>query len=178
MASADLVPRFESSPRTYCPTSSRVSVRVRADTKGRRKSSSRGASPRRRPGGTRASRRSSSSRVRNRRSRTCLLARESSRGVVGQRVPAGQTGDTVELVVAWGERLRVHYMPKYAPETNSVEEVWWRLHEAVTRNHRCGSMQELIELTMNWLDERRFFRVGRTDQPVRRSARCPHKSRP
>ena len=36
-----------------------------------------------------------------------------------------------------------------------------RLHEAVTRNHRCHSMQELIELTMRWLDERRFFRVDR-----------------
>jgi len=64
-------------------------------------------------------------------------------------------------LAAWGERVRVHYLPKYAPDTNPVEEVWWRLHEAVTRNHRCGSMQELIELTMSWLDERRFFRVQR-----------------
>jgi hypothetical protein len=40
-----------------------------------------------------------------------------------------------------------------------VEEVWWRLHEAVIRNHRCVSMQELIELTMGWLTESRFFRV-------------------
>jgi len=35
------------------------------------------------------------------------------------------------------------------------------LHEAVTRNHGCRSMQELMELTMRWLDERRFFRVDR-----------------
>jgi transposase len=62
---------------------------------------------------------------------------------------------------AWGGRVQVHFLPKYAPDTNPVEEVWWRLHEAVTRNHRCGSMQELIELTMRWLDERRFFRVHR-----------------
>jgi len=34
-----------------------------------------------------------------------------------------------------------------------VDEVWWRLHEALTRNSRCGSMQELIELTMSWLDD-------------------------
>ena len=64
-------------------------------------------------------------------------------------------------LVAWGERISLHFLPKYAPDTNPVEEVWWRLHEAVTRNHRCGSMRELIELTMNWLDERRFFRVHR-----------------
>ena len=66
-----------------------------------------------------------------------------------------------KYLAAWGERVRVHYLPKYAPDTNPVEEVWWRLHEAVTRNHRCGSMRELIELTMRWLDERRFFRVHR-----------------
>jgi len=61
----------------------------------------------------------------------------------------------------WGDRVRVHFLPRYAPDTNPVEEVWWRLHEAVTRNHRCRSMQELIDLTMAWLDERRFFRVRR-----------------
>jgi transposase len=64
-------------------------------------------------------------------------------------------------LAAWGGRLQVHFLPKYAPDTNPVEEVWWRLHEAITRNHRCRSMQELIELTMSWLDERRFFRVHR-----------------
>jgi transposase len=64
-------------------------------------------------------------------------------------------------LAAWGKRVRVHFLPKYAPDTNPVEEVWWRLHEAVTRNHRCQSMQELIELTISWLDERRFFRVHR-----------------
>ena len=61
----------------------------------------------------------------------------------------------------WGHRIELHYLPKYAPDTNSVEEVWWRLHEAVTRNHRCRSMHELIDLTINWLDERRFFQVNR-----------------
>jgi hypothetical protein len=30
-----------------------------------------------------------------------------------------------------------------------------------TRNHRCRSMAELIDLTVDWLDERRFFRVTR-----------------
>jgi len=46
-------------------------------------------------------------------------------------------------------------------DTNPPEEVTWRLHEAVTRKHRCGSTQELIELTMSWLGERRYFRVHR-----------------
>ena len=61
----------------------------------------------------------------------------------------------------YAERVRVHYLPLYSPDTNPIEEVWWRLHEAVTRNHRCRSMAELIDLTVDWLDERRFFRVAR-----------------
>jgi transposase len=62
---------------------------------------------------------------------------------------------------AWGERVQIRFLPKYAPDTNPIEEVWWRLHEAVTRNHQCQPMQELIELTISWLDERRLFRVRR-----------------
>ncbi len=61
----------------------------------------------------------------------------------------------------WGERVKVHYLPLYAPDCNPIEQVWWRLHEAVTRNHRCASLDELIDLTIDWLDERPFFRVQR-----------------
>jgi transposase len=59
----------------------------------------------------------------------------------------------------WGERARVHYLPKYAPDTNPIERVWWRLHEAVTRNHRCQSMDELLDLTFEWFETRPHFRV-------------------
>jgi putative transposase len=54
-------------------------------------------------------------------------------------------------------RVKVHYLPVYSPECNPVERVWWRLHEAVTRNHSCTSMEELLELTFRWLAERRTF---------------------
>jgi putative transposase len=60
---------------------------------------------------------------------------------------------------AWGGRVVLHYLPAYAPECNPIERVWWRLHEAVTRNHRCGSMEELLELTLEWLQRRRYFPV-------------------
>jgi transposase len=59
----------------------------------------------------------------------------------------------------WGERVQVHYLPKYAPDTNPIARVWWRLHEAVTRNHRCQSMDELLDLTFNWFETRTHFRV-------------------
>ena len=59
----------------------------------------------------------------------------------------------------WGERVKVHYLPKYAPDTNPIERVWWRLHEAVTRNHRCQSMDELLDLTFDWFETRTHFRA-------------------
>jgi putative transposase len=60
----------------------------------------------------------------------------------------------------WSGRVVVHYLPTYAPETNPVERVWWRLHEAVTRNHRCHTMQELLDLTFDWFATRTHFRVS------------------
>ena len=60
---------------------------------------------------------------------------------------------------AWGHRVTVHYLPKYSPDTNPIERVWWRLHEAVTRNHRCQTMQELLDLTFDWFETRTHFRV-------------------
>src|SRR3954471_8825289 len=59
----------------------------------------------------------------------------------------------------WGHRVKVHYLPKYSPDTNPIERVWWRLHEAVTRNHRCHTMQELLDLTFDWFESRTHFRV-------------------
>jgi transposase len=64
-----------------------------------------------------------------------------------------------EYLVRWSQRVVIHYLPTYAPECNPVERVWWRLHEAVTRNHRCRTMNELLDLTFNWFANRTHFRV-------------------
>lgn len=61
---------------------------------------------------------------------------------------------------AWGGRVVIHYLPLYAPECNPVERVWWRLHEAVTRNHRCTAMEDLLDLTFRWFERRTHFRVA------------------
>jgi putative transposase len=64
-------------------------------------------------------------------------------------------------LAAWGHRVVLHYRPAYAPECNPVERVWWRLHERVTRNHRCQSMEELLELTFEWFAERPSFWIDK-----------------
>ena len=60
---------------------------------------------------------------------------------------------------AHGGRVRPHYLPAYAPNDNPVERVWWHLHEEVTRNHRCEDIDELVKLTLAWLEERGRFKV-------------------
>lgn len=49
-------------------------------------------------------------------------------------------------------RVVLHYLPSRAPEENPVELVFWRLHEAVTRNHRCPTIEALIAAAMDWLE--------------------------
>ena len=43
-------------------------------------------------------------------------------------------------------RLKLHYLPKYAPETNPIERVWWHLHDEITRNHTCPDLDALVTL--------------------------------
>ena len=50
----------------------------------------------------------------------------------------------------WGHRIQIHFLPKYAPETNPIERVWWHLHETITRNHRCQTLEELIQQAYEW----------------------------
>jgi putative transposase len=52
---------------------------------------------------------------------------------------------------AWNHRIQIHFLPAYSPETNPIERVWWHLHETITRNHRCATMEELASLACEWL---------------------------
>lgn len=65
----------------------------------------------------------------------------------------------MKYLAEWAGRVVLHYLPADSPDTNLVERVWWRLHEAVTRNHRCQTMDELMDLTFDWFATRTHFRV-------------------
>jgi len=47
-------------------------------------------------------------------------------------------------------RIVLHFLPKYAPETNPIERVWWLLHETITRNHRSKSIDDLLREVADW----------------------------
>lgn len=61
-------------------------------------------------------------------------------------------------VQAWmkqnGNRIRLHFLPPYCPDPNKIERKWRDLHAAVTRNHRCKTMEELMRNVEWWLKER------------------------
>jgi transposase len=56
-------------------------------------------------------------------------------------------------------RVVVHFLPTYAPHTNPIERVWWHLHEEVTRNHRCETMEDLLGMVRAWLAHDHIFPI-------------------
>ena len=58
-----------------------------------------------------------------------------------------------------GGRVRLHPLPSWSPESNPVELVWWSLHEAVSRNHECARLDDLVEFAEGYLEERQPFRL-------------------
>jgi putative transposase len=64
-----------------------------------------------------------------------------------------------EFLGEHSDRFVFHFLPKYAPELNAIERIWWVLHEQITRNHQCKSLEELVELVFTWLADRKRFKV-------------------
>jgi transposase len=58
-----------------------------------------------------------------------------------------------DYLKTWGHRIRIHYLPKYAPETNPIERIWWRMHERITRNHRCKDIDMLLNNIYGWIEQ-------------------------
>jgi putative transposase len=66
----------------------------------------------------------------------------------------------------WGHRIKLHYLPLYAPETNPVERVWWHLHDEITRNHRCQTLEQLLDLVFRWLEDGNPFQIEGSVYPI------------
>jgi putative transposase len=69
------------------------------------------------------------------------------------------TSHAVQAYLKRHPRIVLVLIPKYAPETNPTERIWWHLHETITRNHRCQSIQELVDQTFDWLAEHGRFKI-------------------
>ena len=69
------------------------------------------------------------------------------------------SGRVKEYVEASGGRVRLHPLPRWSPQSNPVELIWWSLHEAVSRNHTCKELSDLVEFAEGYLQERQPFRL-------------------
>lgn len=65
----------------------------------------------------------------------------------------------VEFLGEHSGRFVFHFLPKYSPDLNPIERVWWVLHEQITRNHQCQTLEELVDMVFAWLTERKRFTV-------------------
>ena len=51
-------------------------------------------------------------------------------------------------------RVVLNFLPPYCPDHNRIERVWRDLHENVTRNHQCRTMNELMLEVDRWLKKK------------------------
>jgi transposase len=70
-----------------------------------------------------------------------------------------------------GGRLHLHLLPTWSPQSNPVELIWWSLHEAVSRDHNCKELSDLVEIAEGYLKERQPFRLklGKDYEQLERS---------
>lgn len=75
----------------------------------------------------------------------------------------------VHLALAsWKGKVQLHFLPPYCPDHNRIERLWKDLHDNVTRNHCCKTMEELMADVHSYLRCRR--RRGKHCYPKRKSA--------
>lgn len=55
----------------------------------------------------------------------------------------------------WGQRVVLHFLPPYCPDHNRIERLWKDLHDNVTRNHTCHSIEKLMQRVYDYLNQRR-----------------------
>jgi transposase len=60
----------------------------------------------------------------------------------------------ITLKTPQGRRIELHFLPPYCPDYNRIERTWEDLHANVTRNHRCKSMEELMQQVHAYLRNR------------------------
>jgi transposase len=66
---------------------------------------------------------------------------------------------TRETLDTLGGHILLHFLPPYCPDANRIERVWQDLHANVTRNHRCKTLNQLLDNARRYLDHYRWRRA-------------------
>jgi transposase len=70
------------------------------------------------------------------------------------------SGATQRALASLEGKVVLHFLPPYCPDHNRIERAWQDLHANVTRNHRCASMEDLLENASRFLLAYRWGRTG------------------
>ena len=89
----------------------------------------------------------------------CRLRRYRKIHVICDNARFHDCGKVQEYLKRWEGRIVLHFLPCYAPETNPIERVWWHLHETITRNHRCQTIEELLDNAYTWIGAQESFGI-------------------
>ena len=57
-------------------------------------------------------------------------------------------------VNALADKITLHFLPPYCPDHNKIERFWKDLHDNVTRNHQCQTIDELMKQVRRYIDNR------------------------
>jgi len=82
---------------------------------------------------------------------------------------------TQQALQLLGGVLKLHFLPPYSPEHNRIERLWKQLHDNVTRNHRCKTIDELMKQALAFLRRASPFPGSRPS--VARVAQAPSQRR-
>jgi transposase len=66
---------------------------------------------------------------------------------------------TARALASLGGRVVLHFLPPYCPDHNRIERVWLDFHANVTRNHRCRTLDELLDHARRFLLAYRWRRA-------------------
>jgi len=66
------------------------------------------------------------------------------------------------------DQVQLHFLPPYCPDHNRIERVWKDLHDNVTRNHTCRTMEQLMQEVRAYLRKRQ--KAGRHPYSTQRAA--------
>jgi putative transposase len=69
------------------------------------------------------------------------------------------SAEVLAYLKQYDDRVQLHWLPKYSPETNPIERVWWHLRRELLRCHRCFDKDELRKMIFDWLEERSPFEI-------------------
>jgi transposase len=61
---------------------------------------------------------------------------------------------TRAAVEGLGGKIVLHFLPPYCPDHNRIERTWRDLHDNVTRNHKCRTIEELMAEVVGYIGRR------------------------